>query len=325
VLTALVGLAVLAFLATLLSLFMPLSALALAIVSLGGGLILIWQLIAGQLKFDLTALRPQTPRLAWLLLALVIVSILEQATHQPSNPDSGIYHAQTIRWAETFPAVPGLGNLHGRLAFNSSWLALQALFSFAFLGLRSFHMLPAVLSALVLFDCWRGLVGWLRGRPTPVNILKTLLIPVFFYVLPSEISSPGTDLPVVLLVWFLASTWMDRPRRDGLKPGIYEIALYMLVLFAVTIKLSAAPLLILAAFVGISALRRPVLVAKLAALTIVFTGALVCAQRDPVRLPGLPGAGDRCISARLESARQYSTRRARCDCGLWTAAAHGAR
>jgi hypothetical protein len=270
VLTALVGLAVLAFLATLLSLFMPLSALALAIVSLGGGLILLWQLIAGQLKFDLTALRVQTPRLAWLLLALVIVSILEQATHQPSNPDSGIYHAQTIRWAETFPAVPGLGNLHGRLAFNSSWLALQALFSFAFLGLRSFHMLPAVLSALVLLDCWRGLVGWLRGRPTPVNILKTLFIPVFFYVLPSEISSPGTDLPVVLLVWFLASTWMDRPRRDGLKPGIYEIALYMLVLFAVTIKLSAAPLLILAAFVGINALRRPVLLGKLAALTIVL-------------------------------------------------------
>jgi hypothetical protein len=270
VLTALVGLAVLAFLATLLSLFMPLSALALAIVTLGGGLILVWQMIAGHLKVNLTALRVQTPRLAWLLLALVIVSILEQATHQPSNPDSGIYHAQTIRWAETFPAVPGLGNLHGRLAFNSSWLALQALFSFAFLGLRSFHMLPAVLSALVLFDCWRGLVGWLRGRPTPVNILKTLLIPVFFYVLPSEISSPGTDLPVVLLVWFLASAWMDRPRRDGLEPGIEEIALYILVLFAVTIKLSAAPLLILAAFVGINALRRPVLVGKLAALTIVL-------------------------------------------------------
>jgi hypothetical protein len=249
---------------------MPLSALALAIVSLGAVVILLWQLTAGQLKFNLAAFRVQTPRLAWLLLALVIVSIMEQATHHPSNPDSGIYHAQTIRWAETFPAVPGLGNLHGRLAFNSSWLVLQALFSFAFLGLRSFHMLPAVLSALVLFDCWRGLVGWLRGRPTPVNILKTLLIPVFFYVLPSEISSPGTDLPVVLLVWFLASAWMDRPRRDGLEPGIDEIALYILVLFAVTIKISAAPLLILAAFVGISALRRPVLVGKLAALTIVL-------------------------------------------------------
>jgi len=46
------------------------------------------------------------------------------------------------------PAVPGLGVLHDRLAFDSAWLVANALFSFAFLGLQSFHTLGAFLVIL---------------------------------------------------------------------------------------------------------------------------------------------------------------------------------
>jgi len=265
-LTSLAGLAAVTFLAVLLSLFMPLSYGALAIVTAGGLAILAWQIRSGGLQFA----RVRLPALTWLLLALVVISLLEQGTRRPTNPDSGIYHAQTIRWAETYPAVPGLGNLHGRLAFNSSWLAVQALFSFVFLGLRSFHMLPAVISALVLFDWLRGSAGWLRGDASPANILKTFLIPVFFYVLPSEISSPGTDLPVVLLVWFLAAAWLERPPRAGHGLGLFEWLVVMLVLYAVTIKLSAAPLIMLAALAAGGAVRRPAVLAKLALAAVVF-------------------------------------------------------
>jgi hypothetical protein len=270
VLTALVGLASLTMLAMLFSLFIPLSVLAVGIVLAGGVVILAWLLFSGQFKNTWIQLKPDLPALAWLLLILILFSIFEQATHRPVNPDSGIYHAQTIRWAETFPAIPGLGNLHGRLAFNSSWLVIQALVSFAFLGERSFHLLPAILSMLVLFDSFRGLLGWLHGQATIANILKTLIIPVFFYVLPSEISSPGTDLPVVLLIWFLAIAWIERPPRFNQPPGVHDLAVFILALLAVTIKLSAAPLLILTAIVFISVLRKPVLIAKLAVITLAF-------------------------------------------------------
>jgi hypothetical protein len=270
ILVSLVGLAALSGLATLMSLFIPLSASAVGIVLAGAVLILMWQLRSGRLKMHVSRMRFHASLLALLLVALVVVSIMEQATHTPSNPDSGIYHAQTIRWAETYPAVPGLGNLHGRLAFNSSWLVVQALFSFAFLGLQSFHLLPALLSLLVLFDCIGGLIKWLDGKINPANILKTFLIPVFFTVLPSEISSPGTDLPVVLLVWFIAAAWLERPRREFQGAGIHDLSLFILILFTITIKLSAAPLLILAALVAISALHRPVQIGKLAIVAAVF-------------------------------------------------------
>ena len=47
--------------------------------------------------------------------------------------DSDLYHAQSIRWMEEYGIVPGLGNLHERFAYNSSFFALSALYSLKFL------------------------------------------------------------------------------------------------------------------------------------------------------------------------------------------------
>src|SRR5262245_4356835 len=35
------------------------------------------------------------------------------------NYDDGLYYLQTFKWNHEFPVTAGLGNLHGRLAFNS--------------------------------------------------------------------------------------------------------------------------------------------------------------------------------------------------------------
>jgi hypothetical protein len=48
--------------------------------------------------------------------------IASRSMRPPTNGDSGEYHFNTIRWINAFPIVPGLGNLHGRLAFNQSFL-----------------------------------------------------------------------------------------------------------------------------------------------------------------------------------------------------------
>ncbi|MGV2435393.1 MAG UNVERIFIED_CONTAM: hypothetical protein LVT10_11320 [Anaerolineae bacterium] len=49
----------------------------------------------------------------------------------PARYDAGLYQIQSVMWSNQFPIVRGLGNLHGRLAFNNSfhlyiaWLNLQ--------------------------------------------------------------------------------------------------------------------------------------------------------------------------------------------------------
>lgn len=45
----------------------------------------------------------------------------------PGNYDSGLYHFPTITWLNLHPITLGLGNLHGRLAFNQSYFSFVAL------------------------------------------------------------------------------------------------------------------------------------------------------------------------------------------------------
>ena len=58
-----------------------------------------------------------------LILAFVLGS---KALYTPWSGDNILYHLNTIRWLNEFPTVPGLGNLHGRLAFNQSYFSFLA-------------------------------------------------------------------------------------------------------------------------------------------------------------------------------------------------------
>jgi hypothetical protein len=62
---------------------------------------------------------------------LVFVLFVLWAANRCAGPltlyDSGMYHAPTVEWFKAYPVVPGLGNLHGRLAFNPSGLLFAAM------------------------------------------------------------------------------------------------------------------------------------------------------------------------------------------------------
>ena len=47
----------------------------------------------------------------------------------PENFDFGLI-INVIRWINSFPIIPGLGNLHGRLAFNQSFFLYAAALNF---------------------------------------------------------------------------------------------------------------------------------------------------------------------------------------------------
>lgn len=238
-LTAIAGLVILTVLAQFLSIFLQIG-LAAHLLILGGAL--------GLILFRRIQLPKPSPVavLPLIVLLAALIVLLENATHSPANPDTNIYHAQAIRWIETYPAVPGLGNLHGRLAFNSSWLVANALFSFAFLGGQSFHLMGAILFLLAILVFLQGCLDLAAGRFATSSVLKTLLLPLAFYLLGAEVSSPGTDLPVSLLLWLIAVLWAERAEEE--KPH-HAPFIVLLSAFAVTVKLSAAPVAFLAIIV----------------------------------------------------------------------------
>ena len=78
-------------------------------------------------------LRERRALLTMGLAAVLLSAAALVLTRGPMHYDTDLYHAQSIRWIEECGVAPGIGNLHNRLAYNSSFFCLQALYSFGFL------------------------------------------------------------------------------------------------------------------------------------------------------------------------------------------------
>jgi hypothetical protein len=192
---------------------------------------------------------------SWFVLGLTILVVLENATHAPTNPDTAIYHAQTIRWIETYRVVPGLGNLNPRLAFNSSWLLLNALFSFAFLGGRSFHLAGSAFFLAFSVYSIAGLDKLLKRDFRLGNWVRVALLPLGLYTMGSELSSPGTDFPVILIVWMMVALCLEMLEDDDFQIDERIVLLFVAPLFAFTVKISALPLMLFSAGVLVTGWR----------------------------------------------------------------------
>ncbi len=197
------------------------------------------------------------PAPVMVLLAIAAATVLILAVAKPENFDTGLYHAQAIHWIETYPAVPGLANFASRLGFNSSWLLTQALFSFAFLGIQSFHLNTSVLCLAAVFYFGAGVRSLWKGSHRTSDWMRALFFPLIFYVLSSEVSSPGNDAPVAVITWIVAAEWLSFLEDGWPERDLRPVLLTLISVYAVTMKLSAIPLVLIGGVVrGRSLLRH---------------------------------------------------------------------
>ena len=68
------------------------------------------------------------PRIAIIFLLFFSFVLFYEAASPTKIHDTGSYHLATMNWIEQYPTVPGLGNLYGRLALNSSMFSVSTLF-----------------------------------------------------------------------------------------------------------------------------------------------------------------------------------------------------
>ncbi len=177
------------------------------------------------------------------ILGVLGIRLLHLSTVAPANFDSGLYHFQTLKWLNEYPTVPGLGNLHGRLAFNSSWFPLLSLFRYGS-PVGTVYGLGGFLYVLLLGAMVRAMIGTRRGSR------EAWALPLLFFLLLWSfqiwLSSPTPDyvLPVLLIFAFLryARKW---ELGNGHRFDADTVLVGLVVLLAVTIKLSALPALLL--------------------------------------------------------------------------------
>ena len=88
----------------------------------------------------------------YLILILITLWMANRSILLPFTYDSGLYHLTSVQWATSFPIVPGLGNLHGRLAFNSSHFLYLALLQVGSWINKSYHFANGILILVLIMQ-----------------------------------------------------------------------------------------------------------------------------------------------------------------------------
>ncbi len=157
--------------------------------------------------------------------------------------DTGLYHAQSIRWMEEYGVVKGLGNLHCRLAYNSSSFALSALYSMAFLGGQSYHCAAGWLAFLLSVVCLRMRKSLRAGRLRASDFARVMCV-YYLVNIFDEMISPASDYFMVLVAFYMVIKWLDLS-ESGERTILPYGLLCVLGVFLMTVKLSAALILLL--------------------------------------------------------------------------------
>ena len=172
--------------------------------------------------------------------------------------DTGMYHAQAVKWINEYGTVYGLGNLHYRLAFNSSWFYLAAFFDILSFDGRTSHVINLVPYTLLLFICFSGFYGVFKGNLSIANILKCFFAFPFcanrfltIVLLPSL--SPDLVVSVLILyVLVLSVDYIEQRATANNSLDDSQRQTYTLILcasfFLPTIKLSSLPILLFPLF-----------------------------------------------------------------------------
>jgi hypothetical protein len=158
------------------------------------------------------------PRSEWLKLVplvflafCIFVPVFNASTKPACHYDLGLYYLQEIRWIETFPIVPGVGNLILNLGFNQSAFLVTSL-------------LDALLPERIGLWLVGGLLPWLgvtlstyaairllaarKARRSPLEIAYAISLPAWIYtLLGNNISSGSPDVTSSCLLIHLFLTF----------------------------------------------------------------------------------------------------------------------
>ena len=196
---------------------------------------------------------------AKLVMLLIVLAGAFFSSNGTFHTDTGIYHAQAIRMLEEYGILKGLGNLQLHFAYNSSYLPLCALFTMSFVLPFPLHSMTGFF--MVLFSCYAA-IGLFEFKKHKRHGGDFARIAVLVYALTNMtgLQSPATDYSTMFMTLYVMCAWLcyaqesalevpqERNQRNNLVRS--DIAFYgylaVLSIFTVSMKLSAALLVILA-------------------------------------------------------------------------------
>ncbi len=210
----------------------------------------------------------------WQLVLSVILMILlcAAASNESAHFDTELYHAQSIRWIEEYGLVPGAANLLSNLGYNSAVFPLQALFSFKWLLGQSLRTTNVFFAIIMDFYALWSFRSFSKGKFHVSDVFRIGLFLV--NINPGEIPSSSTDRIAAYFIMYvfckMLSSIEDNCQTD--ESAHHQACVAMISVYALTLKLSAAPILLFALFPIFSFIKkkqwRPIMVYTCYALLI---------------------------------------------------------
>jgi len=143
-----------------------------------------------------------------IIIGIAATWVANRALDSQLDFDSVFYHLSSIRWRNEFAVVPGLGNLHYRLAFNQSfflycaWLNVYPFFGHGYSLANSLLLIVLVMQST--YAALRLVFGPGTKRLNIADLLAAAFIPLALYRAEKQpysanISGPSPDLGIFIL------------------------------------------------------------------------------------------------------------------------------
>lgn len=248
------GYVVLGLVATMGHVFVPLGGLpAAAVCLLGIGLLL------GQWR----GLARQTDAFGWGMAAtllLLLAACLRLGAMIPASTrghfDTGLYHLQAVRLVMEFPLILGSANIHMRFGYNSAVFPTAALLSGGLPGLLGALTTNALLMVFVILAVTQRALSRAGAIGLRSSLFGLLVVGLALFtpllILRVWMGSPNSDVPSALMVLYGFQLALRLSDLGGIASAAPERAgtaamLAVVAALAVTLKLSALPVVLLMA------------------------------------------------------------------------------
>ena len=159
--------------------------------------------------------------------------------------DSDLYHAQSIRWIEEYGIVKGLGNIHVRFAYNSSFFALSALYSMPYIFGQSVHSVNGLIALILSVEALRIVHAWKRKKLLLSDFARAAAL-FYLTLIYSDIMAPASDYAIMCTVFYIIIKWLSQLEDEKEADNVTPYALLCVAgVYAVSLKLTAGLILIL--------------------------------------------------------------------------------
>jgi hypothetical protein len=231
--------------------------------------------------------------------AIVTLAIAIFMTRQVTWIDTGIYHYGTIRWLAEYGTVPGLALLKKQFGFASAWFALAAPLNPVNLAGRVSALTNGFALLLAIFHFFFSLAQSLtvRARLSDwfVAFFFGLVLPPLLgtHLLSVILVSPSPDIPVIFLTGVVAWSILITSAQpsppltvESERELMPELIPLILAAGAVTMKLTALPLLLIAGLFYL--LAKPFKAKRLLVGGVVLVGLLLPMLLFSITTSGCP-------------------------------------